>query len=68
VEIYLRRRRRPGLVSGLVYGFDLIGACLGALLISGLVLPLLGISATCYAVALINLASLVVIGVYARRD
>ncbi len=68
VEIYLRRRKRSGLVSGLVYGFDLLGACLGALLISALILPLLGISATCYTVALINLTSLVVIRAYSRRS
>ncbi|MDP8213728.1 MAG: fused MFS/spermidine synthase [Candidatus Euphemobacter frigidus] len=63
-RIYLKSRKRLGMVSGLVYGFDLLGACLGALLISAFVLPIMGVAATCYAVTLLNLSSLVVIGGY----
>jgi spermidine synthase len=66
-RIYLRGSKRIGLVSGLIYGFDLLGACLGALAISALVLPILGVAATCYAVFLINLSSLVVILGYRKK-
>ncbi len=63
-RIYLERRKRIGLVSGLTYGFDLLGACLGALLISAIVLPILGVFLTCLVVALLNLTSLIVILAY----
>ena len=63
-RIYLKRQNRVGMVSGLSYGFDLLGACLGALLISALVLPVLGVAVTCYAVTLLNLTSLIVIIAY----
>lgn len=47
-----------GRVAGLIYGMDLVGACLGALLASALFIPVLGIPQTCYAVALLSLAGL----------
>ena len=67
-RIYLRKRKRVGLVAGLTYGADLFGACLGAVAVSALILPILGVNATCYAVALVNLASLVVILGYRPRS
>lgn len=60
-RIYLRARKRMGLVAGLTYGFDLIGACLGAVCISAVILPILGVAATCYAVFFINMTSLIII-------
>jgi hypothetical protein len=45
-----------GRVAGLIYGADLVGACLGAFLSSALLIPVLGIPQTCYAVALLSLA------------
>ncbi|MFQ6059316.1 MAG: hypothetical protein ACE5MB_10620 [Anaerolineae bacterium] len=45
-------------VAGLIYGMDLVGACLGALLGSALFIPVLGIPQTCYAVAILSLAGL----------
>ena len=63
-RIYLRGRKRMGLVAGLTYGFDLLGACLGAIVISALILPILGVAATCYAVSFLNLTSLIVIRAY----
>ena len=63
-RIYLRGRKRMGLVSGLTYGFDLLGACLGAIIISALVLPILGVAATCYAVFFLNLTGLIIIHAY----
>ena len=67
-KIYLRGRKRIGLVSGLIYGFDLLGACLGAIVISALVLPILGVAATCYAVFCLNLTGLIVILGYRKKN
>ncbi len=65
-RIYLKEQKRVGMVAGLTYGADLFGACLGAVAVSALILPILGLYATCYAVALVNLATLVVILGYRR--
>jgi spermidine synthase len=48
-------------VAGLIYGVDLVGACFGAVLSSVLVIPLLGIPQTCYAVAILALGGLVLL-------
>lgn len=50
-----------GRVAGLIYGADLVGACLGAFLSSALLIPVLGIPQTCYAVALLSLAGMVLL-------
>jgi spermidine synthase len=50
-----------GRVAGLIYGADLVGACLGAFLSSALLIPVLGIPQTCYAVALLSLAGVMLL-------
>jgi spermidine synthase len=50
-----------GRVAGLIYGADLVGACLGAFLSSALLIPVLGIPQTCYAVALLSLAGVLLL-------
>jgi len=47
-----------GSAAGLLYGADLVGGCLGALVGAGLLVPLLGIPQTCAAIALVGLAGL----------
>jgi spermidine synthase len=42
-----------GRVAGLLYGADLIGGCVGALLASAVLVPVLGVVQTCLAVTLI---------------
>lgn len=54
-HIWMRDENRIGRVAGLIYGLDLLGAGLGALLASAVLIPILGIFQTCFAVALINL-------------
>jgi spermidine synthase len=49
------------LVAGGLYGADLAGGCVGALLGAVLFLPVLGIPQTCAAIALVGLAGLLVI-------
>ena len=50
-----------GHVAGLLYGADLVGGCVGAVLASTLLVPILGIPQTCLAVALFGLAGLAVL-------
>ena len=42
----------------MLYGADLVGGCLGALLAAVLFVPVLGIPQTCAAIALVGLAGL----------
>jgi spermidine synthase len=51
-------RDAVGRLAGLLYGMDLAGGCLGAVLSSVLLVPILGIPQTCLAVALVALAAL----------
>jgi spermidine synthase len=49
-----------GRVAGGLYGADLVGGCVGALLGAVLFVPVLGIPQTCAAIALVGLAGLLV--------
>jgi len=60
-KIYLKRRNNLGTAVGITYGTDLLGACIGALLISVFVLPIMGITRTCIVTAIINLSALIII-------
>ncbi len=51
-----------GRVAGMLYGADLVGGCLGALLGAVLLIPVLGIPQTCVVIALVGLAGLLVLG------
>ena len=57
-KIILRDTYLIGRVAGLSYGMDLLGSCIGALLVSAFLVPILGITQTCIAVALLNLSVL----------
>jgi len=46
-----------GETAGKLYNADLIGACIGALLVSALLIPILGIFKVCFLVGLLNLVS-----------
>jgi len=43
-----------GRTAGFLYGIDLLGSCLGALLTSAILIPILGIFQTCLLVAVLN--------------
>jgi spermidine synthase len=51
-------RGEAGKAAGMLYGADLVGGCLGALLGAVLLVPVLGIPQTCAAIALVGLAGL----------
>ena len=60
-RIYLRQERLIGKSAGVTYGIDLFGACVGSLIISAFILPILGITQICLIAALINFTALIVI-------
>jgi len=60
-KLYLESREGLVRAAGLTYGLDLFGSCLGALLVSIFLLPILGILRVCLLVALLNLVSLVLL-------
>ncbi len=57
-HLYGIRILRVEKVAGRIYAADLIGACFGALVTSALLIPVLGLTATCSAICVINLAVL----------
>lgn len=62
-KLYLETQREVGKVAGMVYGIDLFGSCIGAVFASTFLIPILGIFQTCYLVVVVNLISLLLIGV-----
>lgn len=57
-KIYLSNESLAGKVGGLTYGIDLIGASLGAAIVSAFLIPIIGIFQTCIAVGLLNFSVL----------
>jgi spermidine synthase len=53
-RIILKNSGIIGRTSGVTYGMDLLGACVGALLVSAFLVPILGITRTCVSVAVLN--------------
>lgn len=53
-KICLGQKGHIGKIAGLLYGIDLLGACLGALLTSAILIPVIGIYAACYLTGLMN--------------
>ena len=53
-KICLRNARQVGRTAGLIYGLDLLGSCLGALLAGAILVPALGLLRTCWWVAVMN--------------
>ncbi len=54
----VRKRGSSGRTTGMLYGADLVGGCLGALFGAVLLIPVFGIPQTCVAIALVALAGL----------
>jgi len=65
-KIILQGNAGVGATSGLSYGMDLFGSCLGALLVSAFLVPILGLTEVCIMIALLN--SAVLIALVIRRD
>jgi spermidine synthase len=60
-KIYLRGMKRVGEVAGGLYACDLVGAWVGALMVSIWLIPVLGIVNTCILIACLKVASLVLV-------
>lgn len=60
-RIYLENTRSLGHVAGLSYGADMAGSCLGALVVSVFIIPIIGINAACILIVLLNLSSLFIL-------
>lgn len=58
-KLYLKDFHNVGSTAGLIYGFDLFGACSGGLLSTILFIPILGIFQSCIIAGLLNLASFI---------
>lgn len=53
-KICLGQEEFTGKTAGFLYGVDLVGACLGALVASAILIPIIGINAACYLTSLMN--------------
>jgi len=66
-KIYLENDKNLGKSAGITYASDLLGACLGGLLVSAFVIPLIGIYRTCVGITLLNLVALAALLLGAKR-
>jgi spermidine synthase len=58
---------QPGAMAAGLYAMELAGACAGALLAGAILVPVLGIFMTCWAICALSLASLPLLALAARR-
>jgi spermidine synthase len=56
-KIYLKEEVSPAKTAGAIYASDLVGAFLGALIVSTTFIPALGIVETCFLLAMLKLCS-----------
>ncbi|MEA2063192.1 MAG: hypothetical protein U9P14_05815 [Gemmatimonadota bacterium] len=61
-SMLVRTGERTGTSAGIVYGADLAGSFLGALLASSFLLPVLGFSGTCLVVIAFKVGSIIILG------
>ena len=60
-KIYLGTNERVGQVAGSLYAADLLGGCVGAILASVILVPILGIPQACFVIAMLNASSFVLL-------
>lgn len=60
-KIYWKDKESIGYTAGSLYASDLIGACMGCLLVPVVFIPVMGILKTCLLVAFLKLSSIVII-------
>lgn len=65
-KICLEKSSGVGRTGGLAYGIDLLGACLGAAIVSTFLIPIMGIFQTCFAIGLLNLS--VLAGIFINKE
>jgi len=62
-KIYLGDKQGQGRVAGLTYGIDLLGSCFGAYLSGIFLIPVLGITGSCFVIAIMNFTVLTVLAI-----
>jgi spermidine synthase len=67
-KVYLGKRREIGRIGGLINGIDLIGSAVGALIISVILLPIVGISQGISLIVVLNLSAILCLGMGAFRE
>jgi len=67
-KIYLGDRQDIGTIGGLINGVDLLGSAAGALVISVILLPIMGIQKGIYVIIALNLSAILVVGIGASRE
>ena len=60
-KLFIKERKTKGRSAGITYGLDLLSSCIGALLVSIFLIPIIGIPNTCFQVSILNFVSLVLI-------
>jgi len=56
-QVFFADAKRPEANMGILYGIDLMGACLGALVLSAFLLPLFGFLKAAMFIAVLNLVA-----------
>ena len=67
-SVYLRGREQIGRIGGLINGVDLVGSAAGALIISVILVPLVGIAQVVSVIVALNLAAIFGLGTGALRE
>ncbi len=62
-KVYLKERKDIGRIGGLLYGVDLVGSAGGALVISVIILPLVGIAQGISLIVVMNLSAILCLGI-----
>jgi predicted membrane-bound spermidine synthase len=67
-KVYLGRREEIGRIGGLMNGIDLVGSAAGALIISVILLPIVGIAQGIFLIVALNLSAILCLGMVAIRE
>jgi spermidine synthase len=67
-KVYLGRRKEIGRIGGLMNGIDLIGSAAGALVISVILLPIVGIAQGISLIVALNLSAILCLGLRTLRE
>jgi spermidine synthase len=66
-KVYLGGREEIGRIGGLMYGIDLVGSAVGALVISVIIVPIVGIAQGVSLVIVLNLSAILCLGIAALQ-
>jgi predicted membrane-bound spermidine synthase len=66
-KVYLKGRKEVGRIGGLIYGIDLAGSAIGALVISVILVPIAGVAQGIALIVVVNLSAILCLGMAALR-